>query len=291
MTPPVALVQHLGLEGSLAFHAQGATAEVWRLETSGVVYALRLTRADTPESARMAVDALIRTRALAAGARVAASLETGLWNEREFALDEWMGGEHVAQPSRAACVQLGETLRHIHALPCTGHGLLENRADALEGSAATPEAGVLTRLARPFPLSSLEDNALVRLAPQWKGTLCALESELLTVVRAPGVVCHTDLHAGQLLERDGNLAALLDFGDAAVVPAAWDIASFAYFHSWDATHTLLKGYGQDLSDAASRWCIILCLHHANKSASRQARAVERFVDTLSRLNRSGSAAP
>jgi len=55
------------------------------------------------------------------------------------------------------------------------------------------------------------------------------------------VVSHTDLHEQKLLTHAGRLAALLDSGDASVGPAAWDVASFAYFHGWPQATVLLRG--------------------------------------------------
>ncbi len=56
-------------------------------------------------------------------------------------------------------------------------------------------------------------------------------------------VCHTDLNGAHVLvDDDGRLASVIDFGDAAIVPPAFDIASFAFFFGWDRVDSLLDGY-------------------------------------------------
>jgi Ser/Thr protein kinase RdoA (MazF antagonist) len=283
------LLRELRLEGDALFLASGATVSVWRVATTRGVFALRVTRADTREGVRMIADATLRSRLHGLGARVARSLEVGEWQGLEFALDEFVLGEHPENLEREVCVQLGETLAKLHALPCSGFGLLENRGDVLRGVERDPRAGVLSRLERPFPLVPLEENAVVRSTPEFLAQLRALESELLEVVHAtPFTVNHSDLHGGQLLVYDAKLTALLDFGDACVGSSAWDIASFAFFHGWDNTAWLLEGYGLDRLAAAQRFCIVLCLHQLNRAVTqpkRKPRALERLRDTLKRLQK------
>ena len=181
-------------------------------------------------------------------------------------------------------MQLGETLAALHNLSHTGFGLLENSADALVGIASTLEAGMLSRLSHPFPLEELSESAVATVAPAFLPALRDLEPELMTVIStAPFAVCHSDLHAGQMIVRDGELRALLDFGDAVIGAATWDIASFAYFHGWDKTAWLLEGYGRGSLRSAQLFCVILCLHHLNRGVQqlrRQQKALERLSDTL-----------
>ncbi len=265
----------------------GATAAVWRVRSRDAVLALRVGKLQ--ESARMRADGAIRRGLLSSGARVARPLEVGVWNGVEFALDELIVGTHpsLEEFSRGLCLEIGETLEQLHALPCSKYGLLENRDDALVGITDTPRDGLLSRLSNPFPLSPLEENSVTWEAPELIPSLYALESELRSVVRSePFAVNHTDLHGGQMLVRDGRLAALLDFGDATIGPQIWDIASFGYFHGWQRTGWLLEGYGADLLGAAQRFCVVLCLHHLNRAITkpeRREKALERLRDTLERL--------
>jgi aminoglycoside phosphotransferase (APT) family kinase protein len=276
------LLRQLHLDDAV-FVARGATARVWRVTARGRVLALRV---GAPEaSARMRADGAIR-RALP-HARVSHPLEAGAWNGVEFALDEWTTGEHPKNLERQVCIELGETLAQLHALPCSGFGLLENHEEGFFGITTNPRAGLLTRLEHPFPLASLEESAVSRDAPDSLPLLRDLESELDAVIASePFVVNHSDLHAGQMLTRNGHLEALLDFGDACIGTNAWDIASFAFFHGWHNTAWLLEGYGPDRLKSAKRFCVVLCLHHLERAVSkpeRRARALERLRDTLGRL--------
>ena len=100
----------------------------------------------------------------------------------------------------------------------------------------------------PFDGHPLLAHPIARHAPDLIGPLGELREPLLRYVdpAAQVGVCHTDLFGAHTLVRDGRLAALMDFGDAAIVPVAFDLASFAYYHAaqrgWDALHTLLEGY-------------------------------------------------
>jgi Ser/Thr protein kinase RdoA (MazF antagonist) len=283
-----ALLHHLNLEATAEFVGHGVSARVWRVGVRGETFALRVTRSDTDENPRMKADYAVRHALQGTDARVAAPVHVGVWNGLEYGLDAFISGETPTELTRVACVQLGETLAALHGLTHTNFGLLENRVDALVGIAATPEAGMLSRLSHPFPLEPLSESVVATVAAEFLPTLRDLEPELLeTINTAPFAVCHSDLHAGQMIVRDGQLQALLDFGDAVIGAAAWDIASFAYFHGWDKTKWLLEGYGQGDLRSAQLFCLILCIHHLNRSVQqpgRQQKALERLSDTLERLD-------
>jgi aminoglycoside phosphotransferase (APT) family kinase protein len=282
-----ALLHHLGLEAKAEFVGQGVSARVWRVQVRRDTLALRVTRADTDENPRMKADYAVRHALQGTGARVAMPMHVGVWNGLEYGLDYFVEGETPTELTRVAAVQLGETLAALHALPHARFGLLENRSDSIVGIASTPETGLLSRLSHPFPLESLLQSVVATVAPEFLPALEDLEPELLeTLNAAPFAVCHSDLHAGQMIVRDGQLIALLDFGDAVIGAAVWDIASFAYFHGWDKTAWLLEGYGRDVLRSAQLFSVILCLHHLNRSVQqpgRQQKALERLSDTLERL--------
>lgn len=97
------------------------------------------------------------------------------------------------------------------------------------------------------------------------------------------------MHGGQLLIAGGRLAALLDFGDAAIGPPAWDIASFAYFHGWRLAQAVLTGYtrGEELRrglyEEARTFAVLLALHHASRSVTLQ--QPQRMDSAISFLRR------
>lgn len=172
----------------------------------------------------------------------------GRWSWQALALAT--GDPLDAERHPEAVRDLGQLLARLHALPAEGRGLLENRADAICGRATTPTEGILSRWGQQWPYDgrALLAHPIARHAPDLIAPLGELREPLLRYA-GPGAqagVCHTDLYGAHALVRDGRLTALMDFGDAAIVPVAFDLASFAYYHAahrgWDALHTLLEGY-------------------------------------------------
>ncbi len=82
------------------------------------------------------------------------------------------------------------------------------------------------------------------LAPQLVTTTSQLRELLLRfeLQRTEFVLCHTDLNPQHILTSCDRLSGVIDFGDAAIVPPAFDIASFAYYFGWQSTEALLEGY-------------------------------------------------
>lgn len=172
----------------------------------------------------------------------------GRWSWQVLALAT--GEELDATRHPEAVRDLGHLLATLHALPVEGRGLLENRADAIRGRATTPTEGIESRWGQQWPFDGrpLLAHPIARHAPDLIAPLGDLREPLLRYgdPSAQVGVCHTDLFGAHALVRDGRLTAVMDFGDAAIVPVAFDLASFAYYHAahrgWDALHTLLEGY-------------------------------------------------
>ena len=219
-------------------------------------------------------DAQLRRRLHAVGQPVAVPLEVGVLPDgRPYSLDSFIEGEPCPDLSEDDCRALGGVLSALHALPCRKFGLLQDRPDVLEGRATTASAGFCSRLddAWPHGTSALEQHPLTHDHPQEWPRLLALHPELLALADVPAVVCHTDLHAGQLLwtrAADGGrrLAALLDFGDAATGPAGWDVASFAYFHGWERADWLRGGLSATPpAREAALMAVLLAFHRASRA--------------------------
>ncbi|MBM4411536.1 MAG: aminoglycoside phosphotransferase family protein [Chloroflexi bacterium] len=190
---------------------------------------------------------------------------------------------------------LGRLLARLHTLPVEGQGLLEDRADAIYGRAATPTESILSRWGQQWPYDgrALLAHPIARHAPDLVGTLGELREPLLRYA-GPWVqagLCHTDLCGPHALVRDGRLTALMDFGDAAIVPVAFDLASFAYYHAahrgWDALHTLLEGYEphrviRDVREAeAYQLLVVLVLQKVRKrTASGESALLGEAIDVL-----------
>jgi len=147
----------------------------------------------------------------------------------------------------AAAADLGRFLATLHALPSEGYGRLEDRADALRGVESDRHAGVLSRWwpeLWPFDGRALLSHPIVHAAHVLVTTVATLREGLLRFEepRTQFAVSHTDLNGSHLLVEDGRLSAVIDFGDAAIVPPAFDLASFAFTFGWDSTEALLDGY-------------------------------------------------
>lgn len=294
-----ALLARHGLpDAEAVFLAVGASSQAFR---AGRVV-IRIAASPQTDS-RFQADAQIRARLHAAGHPVALPLGVGrLPDGHRYSLDENAEGAPAADLNAAECFAVGRVLSALHALPCSGYGLLQDRPDALVGCADTPTDGFRTRLqdAWPFGESPLSAHPLTRDLPQTWRRLEALRPELLALTSAPVVVCHTDLHAEQLLwtptpNGSRQLSALLDFGDAACGPASWDVASFAYFHGWQRAEWLQTAL--NLSSPAGQAeliAVLLAFHRAARALAQQRPArlqeAQAFLTvTLARLSLDGPA--
>lgn len=224
----------------------------------------------------------------AAGVPVPEVLEVGLLpTGRVFSLESFVAGDD-AGPSREGWADLGRALGALHTLPHAGFGLLEDRSGALHGIASTPADGLCTRL-KAWPLNGgrLSAQPLIHHVPDLAFPLAALEPELWQVAETPSALCHTDLHAGQFLWQGGRLAALLDFGDAAIGPPAWDVASVAYFHGWNAAELVVGAASESCDQNAALFGLLLAFHRAGRAAEqgRPQRLAESVAFARSCLNR------
>ncbi len=217
----------------------------------------------------------------------------GRWSWQVLGLAS--GEELEATRHPEAVRDLGRLLATLHGLPAEGRGLLEDRADTLRGRATTPAEGVLSRWGQQWPFDGrpLLAHPIARHAPDLIAPLGDLREPLLRYVdpSAQVGVCHTDLFGAHTLVRDGRLAALMDFGDAAIVPVAFDFASFAYYHAahrgWDALHTLLEGYEprrvmRDVREAETyQLLVVLALQKVRKrTASGEPALLAEAVEVL-----------
>ena len=150
--------------------------------------------------------------------------------------------------SDEAARDFGRYLAALHALPTEGYGRLENRADTLRGVATDRHEGLMSRWwpdPWPFDGRALLSHPIVHAAHVLVTTIATLRGGLLRFEddRMQVSVCHTDLNGAHILvDDDGRLASVIDFGDAAILPPAFDIASFAFFFGWDSVDPLLDGY-------------------------------------------------
>ena len=246
--------------------ARGATCEVWKVETEMQAYALRLFTGRPPRCG-LEREIALRRRLAKAGAAVAQSVASSLElpataSNSAWALDLFIEGETYSRGAVPAEVarDLGATLALLHGLP----------VEAL-GPPATPLDGVLARFDDPLPVD-LRRHAIANAAPDLTESLAAPLAALRRKVESgTPVLCHSDLHEGQLICRNGRLAALIDFGEAALLDRRWDFASFCYFHGPEILVPALEGYSGEtairraLAKDARIFSIGIALHHATRA--------------------------
>ena len=270
-------------DSEIRFLATGATSEVWAVHAAGQHFALRIAIPNPWEPCYYEAEFAVRELLHRVDGRVARPISTNrdvdAGVDVEWCLDEFIDGAsgRGRELPEAACRDLGELLARLHRLPVEGFGLLQNRRDKLAGSADNARAGVLQRLAEPWPIAGkpLEQHPLAAERPDLVPLLAPLEPGLLALVAddRPAAVAHSDLHDGQILLVGDRLRALLDFGDAVAGPVCWDLASFGYFHGWDRTLWVLEAYTRDpvererLLHEARLFAVVLALHHASRSVT------------------------
>jgi Ser/Thr protein kinase RdoA (MazF antagonist) len=266
---------------SIRLLSTGAQSEVWLVEAGSQRHTLRIDVSRVGETSSYESEFAIRGLLADLGGQVARPLFTNrdvaAFVDRAWSVDEYVEGRPAGREeiTPAICRELGELLARLHNLPVEGFGLLQNHRDRLVGSVTSPKDGFLSRLDRPWPFTGqpIQQHPIAAAAPDLVERLESLEPELLELARPDqtSVPLHTDLHHGQILLYDGRLAALLDFGDATAGPPAWDVASFAYFHGWNAANLMLEGYTEDqryrdaLIADGRRFAVVLALHHAGRA--------------------------
>ena len=217
---------------------------------------------------------------------------------------DWMPGEPLADASAmtpALAREVGELLAQLHSIPASGYGMLTASESGLRGESEVPAGGLQSRWGQPlwpFDGRPLAAHALVRVAPAHVLAVAAMREQLLGYGDGGArAICHTDLNPGHVWVEDGHLAGLIDFGDAAVLPPAIDVAYFAYVYGWDSTEHLLGGYARnsvlrDIRRAeAYQLGVLLALQRIEKYGIRQpdparvARAVAFLEATLPHASR------
>lgn len=139
---------------------------------------------------------------------------------------------------------LGDLLADLHRLPVTDFGPLvdgdSTELTELTGIAPTVEDGIRARwsLARAWPFegpptpSPLDDHPVTAHVPDLVATIEANGAAILAAGSSgPIGLVHADLHNEHLLVDDnGRLAAVLDFGHAFIGATAWDAASLLWYY-------------------------------------------------------------
>lgn len=145
----------------------------------------------------------------------------------------------------AGLADLGAWLARLHALPCEGLGLLEDRRDRLVAPGTDMATALLERWPGlwPFDGTSLIAHPITRLAPTLVEPASRFREALSRFGQLTrGVVLHSDLNPVHLFLTEGRLSTVIDFSDAFIGPPAADIAIFASHYGWERAAQLLESY-------------------------------------------------
>ena len=151
------------------------------------------------------------------------------------------------------CVHIGQFLRHLHALPCSGFGRLVEEAETITGQQLSHIEGIRARWCWakiwPFDDSLLDEHPIAMMQPDLFRAISALQEDISQCGQANNVVLnHADLYGEHIFIHNGRLSGIIDFGAAFIGVAGWDFAVIAFYHGWNALKTILEHYAHDESD-------------------------------------------
>jgi aminoglycoside phosphotransferase (APT) family kinase protein len=245
---------------------RGVTAVCWRVEASGGPFAVLVGLPPQPEDAeypgaapqlhaRAAILAALRERDPRCPVVLATSQSEGIPERLRhwpWMVTDWMRGaplEDASAMTPEVAREVGELLAALHAIPATGHGLLADAAEEVRGASDVPGTDFTSRWGRslwPFDGRPLAAHPVVQAAPDLVLQIAPLREQLLAYAeQGARAVCHTDLNPRHVWVQDGQLTGLIDFGDAAVLPPAVDVAVFAFSYGWPLTQVMLEGYASN----------------------------------------------
>jgi hygromycin-B 7''-O-kinase len=157
----------------------------------------------------------------------------------------------------SAHTQIGRLLREFHDIPMETFGYIGASGVAI--AHPTNRAYLTSQFQRKLGEFS-ERGGDARLAGRIAGHVAAREGLLAACTQA--VLCHNDLHAGNLLAKaaDGSvvLTGVLDFEGALAGDPLMDIAKALYYLDAESRRAVLQGYGA--LDRA-QWAETLALYH------------------------------
>jgi len=150
---------------------------------------------------------------------------TGMYNNKPYAIFEFIDGEHIENPDEGQRRQL---IRRVAEL----HNITKNYRPLYRKFRWNYSAELCKRLA--------QEKAERTGTTDSKRKLNWLENELSSL-KLPGSlpkgICHCDLHFSNILFKNGELVALIDFDDANYTFLIYDLAALIdpliFTYSWD----------------------------------------------------------
>ena len=155
---------------------------------------------------------------------------------------------------------VGRLLGDLHAMPAERFGPLEDHQVSIRGVSDDRVQGVADRWCHarmwPFDGESLDDHPIIDHAPEIGNAAISLAERIKAAEAGASGVVHSDLHQEHLLvDENGSLAGVLDFGDAFVGSVAWDFALLNWYHG-KANASLVARHYPDGSDALDRGIVL-----------------------------------
>ena len=283
--------------GALSFTeiAKGATSRVYLLETANKNLVVRLAEPNPGKEQHKALfeaDAGIRLELLKRDKRtvmpVASSGEHPEITNTAWSIDEYVSGDSPkrGQIDPSICLDIGQVLRALHDIPVTNYGRLKSQKQPLTGRFTVLEQGVQSRFQDPWPFTgkSLVEHPIAEVDVELVKKIELLQKDIFNAAIAETYsIVHVDLHEKQFITQNNRLKAIIDFGDAMVAAAAWDFASFRYFHGLELTNQLLEGYcetaseGQELLEKSRLLSVTIALHHISRSFTLKRSSRKAFA--------------
>ena len=234
--------------GSVDLKALGAglISETYRVTRDGVAYTLKVAA----ESCELHADLPWEVQVLERAARAGLAPRLVFFDlEGAILLSRWVVGRSWVSHGAAASVHLvkiAELLRRVHAL-----------AVPMPARQTTPQQWI-----------AIYDEALSRRGsaagdPALRSAALVRADALSALPQVVGVVCHSDLHAMNLIQEDDSLI-LLDWEYAHVTDPLWDLAGWCANNDFEAERqwSLLTHYlgHAPLSSEWRRFKLLLALY-------------------------------
>ena len=259
----------LGLEpAGLSRLRSGFASEAWLVRRAGQPGVLRIATDPADPAETYVTEHALLAHLAAAGAPVpvpvAGNWQVEGWQLGPFSLTSFVPGVPLRADAHAwAAEPIAGFLRLLHAIPAAGFGPLVVRSGRFAGRRADPEAGLLAAFEGyslwPFGGARLADHPALRdrlgLVADISGQAGPIRSAALA---GPAVIVHSDLHEENILQ-DGDRLAFIDFGEAFVAAAEWDLAAIAYFGGWPLAERVIAAYGARGGDTVRRPAAVTAL--------------------------------
>jgi Ser/Thr protein kinase RdoA (MazF antagonist) len=189
--------------------------------------------------------------------------------------------------------EVGVGLRRLHGVSLPGFGWLAEASRDERGGFSLVHGSWLSFLESILgDARSLVDGYAVA-APVAEAAAAAMDAhaDALASVEV-GSLCHGDLKAAHIFVDAGQLAGVIDWGDAVVGDPLWDIARFAHRADAGSVSQLLEGYDPDqamVDELAWRvplygvlWMLVdaIVAHRLGRRAEAPLEAAFRLLDRL-----------